>query len=193
MQEKLAPGIHIYNNKIDEYYDVIEKNMKFFFEDGRIISKNTESYVDLNSRKVKVFSFSKTSVCHEDDPINILKRNIENITKNAIDDYKKIYSMDDLDKNHEWEILKYDTGSFFKTHIDDCAAHSRTVSVVIYFNENYSGGEIEFPNFNITYKPKTGDILIFPSIFVYSHSINEITSGTRYAAVNWFSYAKTGF
>jgi predicted 2-oxoglutarate/Fe(II)-dependent dioxygenase YbiX len=60
----------------------------------------------------------------------------------------------------------------------------------MYFNDDYVGGEIEFPEFDIFYKPQLGDILVFPSSFIYNHSVKEVTSGVRYAAVNWFSYAK---
>jgi Rps23 Pro-64 3,4-dihydroxylase Tpa1-like proline 4-hydroxylase len=191
MSEKLAPGIHVYNfQEMSDCYEVINTNIKDFFQYGKVVSSNKNPYMDLNSRKVKVYPMGKASSCHEDDPINVFKREIEKTTTVAIEDYRGIHSMDRLEKKHDWEILKYDSGDFFKTHMDDCAAHSRTVSAIVYFNEDYEGGEIEFPNFDVFYKPKSGDVLVFPSAFTYIHNVREITSGTRYAAVNWFSYAK---
>jgi hypothetical protein len=191
MFQKLAPGIHVYNYKeISNWVDFIEKKLKNFFNYGKVISLDKKTYINLNLRKVQVFSFSKTFGCHDDDLINVFKRDIEDISLKVIDDYIKIYNMDGLEKKHDWEILKYETGDYFKNHMDDCASHNRTVSAIVYFNDNYEGGEIEFPNFDVIYKPKAGDILVFPSIFTYNHNVKEITSGTRYAAVNWFSYAK---
>jgi hypothetical protein len=191
MEKKIAPGILVYNSDIIfNSIDIINKNISPFFQNGMIVNNNTNSYVDLNQRKVKVFNFQKISMCHEDDPINILRKNIENVTYDFLNYYMKKHNISNLEKKHEWEILQYNEGDFFKNHIDDCQAHSRTVSVIIYFNDNYEGGEIEFSSFEVSYKPKSGDVLIFPSSFIYNHNIKKITSGTRYAAVNWFSYTK---
>ena len=33
----------------------------------------------------------------------------------------------------------------------------------------------------------TGDLIIFPSNFMYPHSVEPIISGTRYSIVCWFS------
>ena len=32
---------------------------------------------------------------------------------------------------------------------------------------------------------KTGDILMFPSNFMYPHEVTECTKGTRYSFVSW--------
>ena len=32
---------------------------------------------------------------------------------------------------------------------------------------------------------KKGDILIFPSVFLFPHEVKPITSGTRYSFVTW--------
>ena len=34
-------------------------------------------------------------------------------------------------------------------------------------------------------KLKTGDILMFPSNFMYPHEVTECTKGTRYSFVSW--------
>jgi predicted 2-oxoglutarate/Fe(II)-dependent dioxygenase YbiX len=52
-------------------------------------------------------------------------------------------------------------------------------------NDNYTGGEISFPRFGITYKPKANELLMFPSNYVYNHSVAEVTAGNRYAVVTW--------
>ena len=33
----------------------------------------------------------------------------------------------------------------------------------------------------------TGDVIIFPSNFLYPHSVAPIMMGTRYAIVNWYN------
>ena len=53
-------------------------------------------------------------------------------------------------------------------------------SLVAYVNDDYEGGEISFPNHNITIKPKAGSLIMFPSQDPYIHEVKPIISGTRY-------------
>lgn len=53
-------------------------------------------------------------------------------------------------------------------------------SLVAYVNDDYEGGEISFPNHNITIKPKAGSLIMFPSQQPYIHEVKPIISGTRY-------------
>jgi hypothetical protein len=53
-------------------------------------------------------------------------------------------------------------------------------SLVAYINDDYEGGEINFPNHNVTIKPKAGSLIMFPSQEPYIHEVKPIVSGTRY-------------
>ena len=53
-------------------------------------------------------------------------------------------------------------------------------SLVAYINDDYEGGEISFPNHNVTIKPKAGSLIMFPSQEPYIHQVKPIVSGTRY-------------
>ena len=50
-------------------------------------------------------------------------------------------------------------------------------------NEDYEGSEFHCRDKEI--KLKTGDILMFPSNFMYPHEVTECTKGTRYSFVSW--------
>ena len=51
-------------------------------------------------------------------------------------------------------------------------------------NDNYQGGEfIMFDDYEIKFK--AGDLLIFPSVFLYPHLVKPVTKGIRYAFVSW--------
>jgi predicted 2-oxoglutarate/Fe(II)-dependent dioxygenase YbiX len=59
-----------------------------------------------------------------------------------------------------------------------------TLSIVGVLNDDYEGGEfIMWQDTEI--KLKTGDVLIFPSNFLYPHKVNLVTEGTRYSLVSW--------
>ena len=49
--------------------------------------------------------------------------------------------------------------------------------------ENYSGGEFLVCGQEV--ELKRGQIIIFPSTFMYPHEVKEVKSGTRYSFVTW--------
>jgi predicted 2-oxoglutarate/Fe(II)-dependent dioxygenase YbiX len=58
------------------------------------------------------------------------------------------------------------------------------LSVLGILNDNYEGGEfIMFENEKINLLK--GDLLIFPSIFLYPHKVEPVTKGTRYSFISW--------
>lgn len=58
------------------------------------------------------------------------------------------------------------------------------LSIVGSLNDDYEGGEfIMFNKKKI--KLKCGDLIIFPSNFLYPHKVNIIKKGTRYSYVSW--------
>ena len=88
-------------------------------------------------------------------------------------------------------ILKYEKAGFLSEHIDH-GVSSRTLSVVLYLNDDYVGGEINFPHVGngITIKPEAGSAIFFPSNFVFTHSVNEVSDGIRYSLPNWYHNMK---
>ena len=85
---------------------------------------------------------------------------------------------------------KYDTGESIKHHVDHI--HSifdgkrkgiPIMSFVGVFNDDYEGGE--FILAGKEYPLKAGDVIMFPSVFLYPHEVKPITSGVRYSWVLW--------
>lgn len=62
------------------------------------------------------------------------------------------------------------------------------VSVLVYPNDNYDGGEITFPDYDIVLKPKAGDLIIFPGNSYYKHTVEIVKSGIRYTMPSWYSF-----
>jgi hypothetical protein len=67
------------------------------------------------------------------------------------------------------------------------------VTFTIYLNDNYQGGEISFLNELeeepkvITYKPKAGDITVFPSGNPYWHAALPVTDGVNKTFIRFFA------
>lgn len=82
-------------------------------------------------------------------------------------------------------LLKYDESGHLPAHQDQ-GVSSRVLSVLLYLNDDYEGGEIEFRHSGIKFKPKAGSVLFFPSNFLYVHEVYPVTKGPRYALPNWY-------
>jgi hypothetical protein len=63
-----------------------------------------------------------------------------------------------------------------------------TYSSVVYLNDNYSGGELYFPEYGLTFKPKAGDLITFPSNAKYIHGVTPVKDVERYTLpILWYS------
>jgi len=195
-KEEIAPGIVIYSNVINNYETLIND-----IEEGIVsanITWNSAGVYDGENKppqNKKTRDTDSVSVPYQgyidEDYKNLLDafyKTLSNIFFISFDklelDYKHMYGIDFIEHSN-YDILKYGKNQKFTNHIDDHQKFPRRISTVYYINENYSGGEILFPRFNISYKPKANQLLIFPSNYVYNHSVNEVTDGTRYAVVSW--------
>ena len=88
-------------------------------------------------------------------------------------------------REHTMHLLRYDKTGHLPAHQDQ-GVSTRVLSVLLYLNDDYEGGEIEFQNSNIKIKPEAGSILFFPSNFLYVHEVYPVTKGPRYALPNWY-------
>ena len=87
---------------------------------------------------------------------------------------------------HEtYGLLKYQGGEEYKEHYDSGTRLGRVLSALVYLNDDYEGGELEFPSFNVRIKPQPGMLILFPSNFAYRHIAHPVTNGTKYALVTW--------
>jgi len=86
---------------------------------------------------------------------------------------------------------KYDSGTKMALHCDHI--HSMfdgnrkgipTVSILGALNDEYEGGDLLFWG-NEKLELKAGQIMLFPSNFMYPHTVTTITKGTRYSYVSW--------
>jgi predicted 2-oxoglutarate/Fe(II)-dependent dioxygenase YbiX len=84
----------------------------------------------------------------------------------------------DLGKN--FVINKYATGEEMGSHVDWNERNDQLeYSFVFYLNDDYEGGDIYWPNHNISLKPEAGSVVIFPSKEPYQHAVKMVTSGNK--------------
>lgn len=59
------------------------------------------------------------------------------------------------------------------------------LSILAYLNDDYSGGELYFPDLNYAIKPKKRMLILFPGSAYYVHGVAKVTSGIRYTLSQW--------
>lgn len=194
-KREIAPGIVVYSNVIPN-----AENLHNDIEEAAAMAKISwqPSYVqtgDSSSVDTKLRDTHSLGVTYHPimidnhfSPAESFQTTMSNMFLEHVgpreNDYKSYFSVS-TDWHDSYGILRYGVGQKFTNHVDDHKAYIRRISTVYYINEDYSGGEINFPRFGISYKPKANELLIFPSTFVYNHSVSEVTAGTRYAVVSW--------
>jgi hypothetical protein len=107
--------------------------------------------------------------------------------KQCMAHYQSMYNIT-MDYMEAINYVRYKPGQHFAVHSDSGFSYNCTVSSVMYLNDDYEGGELWFPFLDLTYKSKAGDIVIFPSTYIYAHASKPITSGVKYSAVTMFDW-----
>jgi predicted 2-oxoglutarate/Fe(II)-dependent dioxygenase YbiX len=107
----------------------------------------------------------------------------------AVNEYCTMYSVGELKYWEAFNFLKYEKGQHFQYHHDHASNYNCTISLVQYLNDDYEGGELSFGGWNYTYKPVAGDLVIFPSNYMYTHRAMPVTSGTKYALATMLDYS----
>jgi predicted 2-oxoglutarate/Fe(II)-dependent dioxygenase YbiX len=196
-KEEIAPGIVVYSDVIPDsenlYIDIEEGIVSAKMEwSAASVKEASGTTVNTKTRDTQSIGVSylgeNKDISSVTNMSELFSINLNNIFFENFDPIEKDY-MSSYGIFSEWHdsygILKYGKGQQFTNHIDDHPSYHRRVSTVYYLNENYTGGEINFPRFNITFKPKANQMIVFPSTYVYNHSVSPVTEGERYAVVSW--------
>jgi len=111
--------------------------------------------------------------------------------------YKKITDFYDIAINPHREsrlhVVKFVKGFYLVPHVDTLSSEGNHIASVYYINDDYSGGEIDFPDHSLKIKPKANSLIIFPGNENYVHGVNEIIDNDRYSSAMWFQFTGSTF
>jgi hypothetical protein len=153
------------------------------------ISDTIYKYAKENSGSFSIFgNTEKEFLVHRsfeiEKNINEEISKIGNMVHNYIsEEYspKKFYPAN----SRENQIAKFEAGFGMHEHFD--VNRPLDYATLVYLNDDYIGGEIYFPEIDISIKPKAGDLVCFPDNEEYVHGVRPITSGSRYTLPRWFT------
>ena len=201
--EILAPGIYVYKNALPKDMDIINRveNILSNNEMPYQWSSAEVGYGDVvnDARKCKDWKFRPTDFPDESETHKVasdLHAEIIHKLKVCLNHYCNQTYLGEIKYIEAINFVKYGKGEYFTIHSDDGEPYRCTVSAVGYPNDDYAGGELWFPLFDVKHKPEAGDFVICPSAFSYAHSSEPVTDdGIKYSLVimtdrNEFAHAK---
>ncbi|GAB4170960.1 MAG: hypothetical protein OHK0024_07060 [Thalassobaculales bacterium] len=101
-----------------------------------------------------------------------------------------------------WEypqLLRYLPGGHYKAHTDGEYQYpdgwrriaDRDLSAIIYLDEDFTGGELDFPDLGLTVRPRAGMAVVFPADRRFRHGAMPVLTGRRHAIVTWLAAVGT--
>ena len=150
-------------------------------------SKIKGNHVDKESRNCTTIGMSLKKVIEKNKDVRkILDDEVFKFAKKAIKIYNEKFIHACISKDTGYDLLKYEKGGFYLQHVDSFTEIPRTISCSFILNDDFKGGQFSFFNNNTIYSIKKGSAIMFPSNFLYPHSILPVIDGTRYSIVTWF-------
>lgn len=192
-KEQLAPGIVVYRDVIPidiDFVDEIESaaSLRTLIWSKAEVRSLDQDAVDSMIRDASVIGIPFMGSQDIQSPTDFFINEISEMFRFFFSplefDYMQQHGVLFSD-HYNFEIVKYEKGQKFGNHIDDHQSFHRRISTIFSFSDSYDGGEIFFPNFNLTYKLGANELLIFPSTYVYNSSVKEVTDGVKYEVLSW--------
>tara|TARA_R100001463_G_scaffold2908_1_gene12049 strand:+ start:1667 stop:2233 length:567 start_codon:yes stop_codon:yes gene_type:complete len=184
----LEDYIKIYENviPIPSVSSIIKwvEEKKPYFEDATV----GDGVVNKNIRKVKTTSLMNWDNC------SLTKIHWCNLLANCFTNASKKYQNEVCPDAYireilDIDILRYEKSGGYKIHTDHYATNPRTLSFILLLNNDYQGGELNFHDQSgciiKRIKPAPAKLIVWPSNFLFPHSVSKITEGVRYSIVSW--------
>lgn len=146
-----------------------------------------------NSKSWQVEPWQAQIVISENLPTEIfemLNKIFEFIYKKSTDFYDVKINL--FNKNH-LHLVKFEKDFSLDPHVDTLSHEGNHIASVYYINDDYEGGEINFPDHNLSIKPKANSLIIFPGNENYLHEVRKIVDKDRYSSSLWFQYTGSTF
>lgn len=150
------------------------------------IKAETRGGVRKDVRNCATIAMSEKYIIGDNSIRQEIDSDLFKIAGKCIDKYRHVHINCVIDEDTGYELLRYKEGGFYTQHTDTFIHAPRLVSCSLNLNNDYEGGEFAFFDKGLKYKLNKGDVIMFPSTFMYPHEIMPVTKGTRYSIITWF-------
>ena len=208
--KELYPGIRVYNNLFQDSNEVINQLRAEYTWDAWY------TFGDLSVVQIDRTTFDKfptlaqwgASIVNSLEKPNDAAKQILNAFYKATKDYVDVNEVDPVAWNfNSPAICMYNTNAGvnediamhyhtdFQQEKKDAPGYKPYITCTMYLNDDYEGGELSFKILKddgtadeVVYKPKAGDIVVFPSRPPYYHSVLLTTKGQKYFVRSFWDY-----
>lgn len=194
IMDKLVRNFIAKQNVIDSDLcdSIVEQSKEFKWE--------THTWYSHHDKVERSHEEKELDVCHGGNVPSLIQEqlflHVNAVYKNYVDMLISELEHPNFNMIKYWSacrINRYPVGTCMRAHYDHI--HSLfdgdrrgipTISVIGALNDNFKGGNLIFwDDFEVTLDK--GDVLLFPSNFMYPHRVEEVTEGERYTFVTWGS------
>ena len=167
------------DNEVNQFLDLRHYQPKKY-----IATAGTEKKIDTNTRDA---NFIQIPLCAE--PI---VKNLTNKVTELVTDYRNNQRFDiqnELKIDGEPSFVCYENQKGYVPHVDAWTYDStvRLITAITYFNDDYEGGELFFPELNYYITPPRNSTIIFPSSRLFLHGARKVY-GSKMICAFWFGY-----
>jgi hypothetical protein len=186
----LAPGIVLYENIFDakKFIEELEKECNSpdgstYWDASLVGSGNYSEY--RSSLSCDISLIVDPMKTHRLYPL--FKDSIYLKIDECVKDYGLEYNINSF--IHEpLSVLKYSNGGQYRAHSDAVPnGISRVFSLVACLDNTSTGGQLEFPYFDLNIYLNPGSVVLFPSNYPYLHIARPVVDGIKYSLVTWYS------
>lgn len=168
---------HFCDQIIGEYGDSSE------WKDGQV---GLASEVVPSQRNAQVIKLSDNDSIRKNKVARMtIDSSLYNASRAVVRQYQRIFPHCLLSEGSGFELLRYQTGGFYRTHTDSFQRAPRMLACSFALNDDFEGGNWSFLGGLKELSPAKGSAVLFPSNFMFPHAIQTITSGTRYSIITW--------
>ena len=185
MQKNLRDYVKVYNNQFDkDTCELTLKELKFATWQQHYFDSTDSNRTALSGNDELAISWSKLTTNKL-----LMKRIWDGLEQYVLTDFPFPW-------HTGWEgftdirFNRYSANKKMAEHCDHIVINEGTrkgipvLSFVGVLNDDYEGGEfIMFQDEVI--ELKQGDLMIFPSVFLFPHRVEPVTKGTRHTFVSW--------
>lgn len=169
---KIADELYIYKNflskeEAESVHNKVKSDPLFDNHNGGILLKPESDFnqrlIDSLSNNIDNFYFSTERIANSFDKVIIRYQDQGDVLHTDIHRWMQPY----LDAEEGFSLIQDET---FKHMVN-----FPLVSFVLYYNDDFEGGEIFYPEYGLKYKPKAGDLIAHNATAV--HSVNRVGKG----------------
>ena len=169
--ENLCPGVYVWRNFLStgELFPIVEEiNTKHWDKDTRQIWE-FKSFAKYKNRILESLNMTDADIPDMD---NVIRRHPGDGMEPHVDiqNYMNPIYYNEIDKNSDVEKVSFKMARY---------------GMIIYLNDDYESGDIHYPEYDFSYKPKAGDLVIHDARNI--HAVRRVKSGYRFTHSSYIS------